>query len=221
MALFAEFSVPTEAFALHETLEAESNAIVEIERVAATEELITPYFRVSGVDLGAFEAAAADDPSVQGLTRIDRFREATLYRAGLVRDVDAIVYAYTSTDATILEASAQHDRWELRMRFPDGDALSQFSAYCEDRGIPFGLTRLYDRANPQSRAKFGVTAKQHEALLTAWKRGYFSSPEVTLEDVSSEMDITPQALSNRLRRGYEALIEHTVAVTGPDEEMED
>ncbi|MFC7231820.1 helix-turn-helix domain-containing protein [Saliphagus sp. GCM10025308] len=53
--------------------------------------------------------------------------------------------------------------------------------------------------------------------MTAWKRGYFSSPEVTLEDVASEMDITPQALSNRLRRGYESLIEHTIAVTGPDE----
>lgn len=220
MTVFAEFHVPASSFALYETLQAKPEVVVEIERVAATEELVTPYFVIDGCEPASFEAVAADDPSVEHLERIDEFRESTLYRAEWVTDIEPLVYAYTAIDATILQASAQHGLWELRMRFPDESSLSSFDERCRDLEVGLEVTRLYEQSTREEngKRKFGLTEKQHEALVMAWELEYFSSPAVTLSDVATELDISPQALSTRLRRGHDRLIEHTIAVTPPGDE---
>lgn len=217
MALFGEFYVPAESFALYETLQAEPDLVVEIERVAATDEVITPYFLVNGCPPADFERAAERDRSVSNLRRVDDFEESTLYRANWVVNVESIVYAYTTLGSTILEASAQHDSWELRIRFTDRQALDLFQTYCEDRDIPFELTKLYEQAQPHGRGKYELTEKQHRSLVTAWEMGYYDSSDVTLTDVADELGVTHQALSKRLQRGHHNLIEHTLMVTPPDE----
>lgn len=44
MSLFAEFHIPSEDFALSSTLDRLPGLVVEIDRVAAADELLTPYF---------------------------------------------------------------------------------------------------------------------------------------------------------------------------------
>lgn len=77
MSLFGEFHVSSERLALHDTLTTVPDTIVEIERVAATDELLTPYFWVSGGDAEDFEEAARQDPTVEDLRRLDQFDEGT------------------------------------------------------------------------------------------------------------------------------------------------
>lgn len=222
MSLFAEFRVPATEFALHRTLDQLPDAVLEIDRVAASEELLTPYFWVSGVDLDAFEAAAGADPSVENLRRLDEFEEATLYRASWTKNVDTIVYAYTHVDATVLEAKGEAGHWIIRMRFDGHEPLENFCAYTERRDISFGLNRLYEISHARSGSQYGLTEKQHEALITAWEMGYFEEPrETTLEAVAAELDITRQSLSQRLRRAEHALVANTIRVTPPDEDRSD
>lgn len=49
--------------------------------------------------------------------------------------------------------------------------------------------------------QFGLTSKQYEALTTAYERGYYQVPrETDLQKLAEELDISHQALSERLRR---------------------
>ncbi|WP_394741331.1 helix-turn-helix domain-containing protein [Natronococcus roseus] len=218
MSLFGEFHIPAEAFALHETLRSERDLVIEIERVVAADDVLTPYLWVSGVDHRMFERATADDPTIRDVEHIDDYERSMLYRGEWTGNVDSLVYAYTELGATILEASAQYDEWELRMRFADRNSLDEFQTYCSDFEIPYRLTQLFARAHPRGVGQYELTEKQHDALLTAWETGYFSSPSVSLTDVAEELEITPQSLSERLHRGYEALIGNTLAVTPPGQE---
>ena len=217
MSLYGEFTVPAEAFALYQTLQEAPETVIEIERVAATNEVLTPYFWASGGELETFETAIEHDPSVEGLTQLDEFEQATLYRANWTENIETIVYAYTQIGATILEASGHRNQWELRMRFDDRDRLEDFQTYCREMDIPFRLTQLHELSQPRTGSQFELTPKQHEALVTTWNEDYFTSPEVTLTDVADELDISQQSVSQRLDRGYEKLIEHTLIVTPPGE----
>jgi hypothetical protein len=87
MSLVAEFTVPAEEFALYETLREVREATVEVERVVAHEAgWIVPYFWVSGGEYAAFESAAADDPSIENLVRLDEVERAALYGGEWIED---------------------------------------------------------------------------------------------------------------------------------------
>ncbi|WP_227133655.1 bacterio-opsin activator domain-containing protein [Halorubellus salinus] len=219
MSVFAEFHIQTDAFALESTFEAAPDTVIEIERVAATTDLLTPYFWVSEGDFDDFEAAAGADSSIENLERIDEFDESILYRANWTENIESIVYAYTQIGAVILEATGSADVWELQMRFDNQQRLEQFQEYCVEHGLPFELQRLHDVASPKTSRQYELTEKQRDALVTAWETGYFrTDTDTTLEAVANELDISQQTLSNRLRRGYDSLIENTLAVTPPDED---
>lgn len=218
MSVFAEFHVPTENFALAQTFRRAPETVIEIERVVATDELMTPYFWVSGDGRDEFPAAADADPSIQDLTQVDSFGEADLYRADWTENVESILYAYTQYGATIFEATGAADVWELRLRFDNRDLLREFQAYCVENDLPFDLQRLHDLAHPMTAGQYGLTDKQRDALVAAWETGYFDTPrQASLADVADQLGISQQALSNRLRRGQQTLIPSTLTVTPPGE----
>ncbi|WP_224450500.1 bacterio-opsin activator domain-containing protein [Haloprofundus salilacus] len=215
MSLYGEFFVPSETFALNYTLEQLPETTIETERVVATGEVLTPYFWVSSDNLNQFETVSESDPSIQNLSRLDEFEQATLYRAEWTEHIDAIVFAYLQVGATILEATGKHHEWKLCMRFDDHEKLDQFQEYCDDQDVSFKLTQLHELTQSKSGSQFGLTPKQHDALVTAWEMEYFTSADVSLSEVATELDITPQSLSELLHRGYQSLIANTLVVTPP------
>lgn len=55
--------------------------------------------------------------------------------------------------------------------------------------------------------------------MLAYREGYYEDPRGTdLEALAARLDITRQALSARLRRGYRNLLERTVVQDRPDDE---
>lgn len=217
MSLFGEFQVPTGAFALERTLERVPATTVEIERVVATDGVLAPYFWVATSDDDAFEAVARDDPSVTEITKLDSFDEASLYRADWTEDVEPITYAYGELGVGVLEASGTSDGWELRFHFEDRDELDALCEYCEAAGIEFSLSRLHRLHSAEPGSQYGLTEKQEEALVTAWEMGYYETPRtVTLEDVATELDISPQSLGQRLRRGHRNWIDDALVVDPPE-----
>jgi predicted DNA binding protein len=218
MSLFVEFHVPAEEFALHDTLQAVPDTVVEIDRVVAADDRLTPYFWISDGDPEEVAAATEDDPSVRGLRRLDEFEETVLFRAEWTENIETLVYAYTNVGATILEASGEADEWILRMRFDDRDQLTDFQEYCNEMNIRFELSQLHEITYPRTGARYGLTPKQNEALVRAWEMGYFESPrESSLTDVADDIDIAPSTLSGRLRRAHAELIADALVVTHPSE----
>lgn len=55
MSIFGEFRVAADTFTLSSTLAAVPEAVIEIDRVVASDETLTPYFWVSDVPFDAFE----------------------------------------------------------------------------------------------------------------------------------------------------------------------
>ncbi|AHG00303.1 bacterio-opsin activator [Halostagnicola larsenii XH-48] len=217
MSVFGEFYVPSNAFALHETLNSVSDTVIEIERVVATDEILTPYFWISGSHPATFEGAVADDPSIRNLEQLDEFQDTALYRAEWTSHIESIVYIYTKIKAVVLEATGTNERWELRIRFDDRDQLDAFQEYCHENNIAFNLQQLYDLSQPKTGGQYGLTSKQQTALVQAWEAGYFDTPrEASLEDVAEKLDITQQSLSKRLHRAHKSLIENTLKVSSSE-----
>ncbi|WP_368276914.1 helix-turn-helix domain-containing protein [Halocatena pleomorpha] len=62
---------------------------------------------------------------------------------------------------------------------------------------------------------YGLTSAQHRALTQADNMGYFKVPrDVGLETVAETLDISHQALSERLRRAHQTLIGSTIGQQG-------
>jgi len=211
MSIFAEFELSSSTFALEKTFETRPETVVEIERVVASEDLLTPYFWVTNVSDEQFEEAAATDPSMRNLRRLDSFEENTLYRAEWTENIESIVYAYTRIGAVILDATGQQDGWELQIRFDDQEQLAKFRSYYADSGIPLRVNRLHTATRPHTAQQYGLTEKQSEALVKAWKSDYFESPASTsLAEIADDLGISQQALSQRMRKGYGSLIANTL-----------
>lgn len=221
MSIIAEFGVPSDEFALYETLVAVPEMIVEIERVVAHEsDRIMPLFWTRGDSHADFEDAAADDPSVEDITKLDEADDAVLYRAEWVENVETVAYAYTETGATITEATGRNDRWNLQMRFDDEASLSTFREYLDENGYQFDLNTLYREHQPMTESQ-EVTAPQRDALLCALDAGFYNVPrDTTMDDVAADLGISQQALSKRLRRGYRNLIESSLTLDHPDDSEE-
>ncbi len=64
--------------------------------------------------------------------------------------------------------------------------------------------------------QYGLTDPQYEVLTLACDRGYFAIPrQAELDDLAEELGVSHQALSERLRRGVEALVTDTLLVDQP------
>jgi predicted DNA binding protein len=58
---------------------------------------------------------------------------------------------------------------------------------------------------------YDLTATQEEALILAVESGYYDVPATaTLQTLSEALDITQQAVSQRLNRGTKVLVEATL-----------
>ena len=216
MTLFGEFQFDVDTFPLGRTLAEHPDAAAEIERVVVAEELLAPYVWISAGSLAAFEATAEADPSVEYLRNVDSFDGEALYRVKWARPVEETVYSITGGEIVVLEASGDHTGWALRIRFGDREQLTLFQSFCREHGIEFDLERLYRETRSMTGGQYGLTDKQHEALVTAWRGGYFEAPrDAMLEDIAESLGITHQSLSQRLRRAHHELIANTLVVTPP------
>ena len=212
MSVIADFAVPPEDFVLSHTVRNGPDVTVEVERVARTESSLTPCFRVAGDALGEFESYVDDDETVTNLRTLERVDDERFYRGDWERGVDHLVKGIRDAEATVTHARTGGGAWDLRMVFPDRDALSAFDDHCNEE-YDYTLKQVFDRSNTATFGDFEVTAEQRDTLLTALETGYFEVPRsATMDDLADEFDITVQSVSQRMRRGHENLLRNTLAL---------
>jgi len=211
MSVLTGFTVAGEDFLMGRTRERVPEARIEIERVAVEPGDVTPYFWAASDDFEAFEAALADDPTVADYIVLESHDGYRLYRVGWELRTEGIVYAVCDADATILEATSDGTDWSVELLFPNDESLSEFQDYAAAHDLSFELEWLHHSGHPEAMGKYGVTDEQREALVTAYRSGYFEVPgEATLSDLADELGISKNAASARLHRGYANLVENTL-----------
>lgn len=143
---------------------------------------------------------------VEQLTQTD---SRVLYEIQWSPDINGLVQSIIETDTRILEAEGTADMWDFRLQFRTHEDLSSFRAACDDHDIPLTLRHLYNPALPEDGGQ--LSARQHEALIAAYRGGYFEVPRQTsMNTLAMEFDISDSAVSQRIRRGTAALIDETL-----------
>jgi len=209
--------IPVEEFALRESLRAVPDLAVESQRVVEKDEdLVMPLMWVRGANGETVQTTLADDSSVRSASRIASYENESLYQMEWKRDVELAVQMITEDEATILDLYGTSDGWQLRSMFPDRNTLAQTVEFCENHGLKFDVRRVREM-NMVPSGRWGLTDEQYEALRVAWDTGYFGVPrEADLGDVADRLNISHQALSERLRRGHTNLIKETIGVGAPE-----
>lgn len=171
----------------------------------ATSTLLT--FRAGGDAFEAFEAALEGDPTVCDVTILaDSLDDERRYRVEVPAS-ETTYRKWVSLGAVLLDATVTEAGWNVRMEFPDREALSAYREHCRDRGTTFTLRSVRDATDSTSTYPYGLTAPQYEILAAALDGGYFEVPRGTrMGDLATEFDISDQAASERLRRALSRLL---------------
>ncbi|MFP9191004.1 helix-turn-helix domain-containing protein [Natronosalvus vescus] len=217
MSIITEFTVPAKAFALEHTLDAVADVTIEIERLAThSREWVMPFLWIYSDNLDSIETALRDDASVTDVTVLDRTDEFAYVNVYWAEPVQELVDHIVDRHGIMEEAGARDGTWYLRIRFIDRDALEDFQTYFHEQGYSFELHRLYDGSEPKKR-KFGLTPVQYETLVTALEMGYFDIPRnAQIGELATELGVSTNAVSQRLRRATSNLTSNALDVSPPD-----
>jgi predicted DNA binding protein len=160
-------------------------------------------------DFTAFEAGLGADRTVRNVAQLVDTEGRRLYRVTFTDygEQFATFPVWSELDISILDSTGTHEGWEVRMRMPDRSALRAFRSVCADRDVPLELVSIYEeRAGGETRR--GLTDEQREALRVARELGYFEVPRGTsMTEISNRLGISSQAVSERIRRGTDSLVD--------------
>ena len=206
----AEVSLSADDFALPETFRTLTDVELRVKSVVAEGPLQTmPLVWIGGVDREPLEDTLEADPSVAECTRLlenpdDREWPYRIEYTDVVTDRCRVIFDH---DGTILDAQGSAGRWTLRLLFPDRDSLSSAVDQLESRGVRIEIKRMVEAGRDTDLAVTGaLTDPQEEAITEAYRHGYYDVPrEISLEELAEELDISHQALSERLRRANKVL----------------
>ncbi|MDX1744949.1 MAG: helix-turn-helix domain-containing protein [Halobacteriales archaeon] len=207
MTTVAEFSTGPDEFPLGRLFEEFPDARIELERIVPTNDQIVPYFwLIDG--LGAGLQRGIERISGLGVELIESVDGEVLMHAEWdPASREGILNGLIESNVDLIAATGSASGWEFEVRAKDRESIAGFVDYLADEGIPLQLRSFRQLANRKDRSD-GLTQPQREGLALAYRRGYFDTPrEVGLRDIADELDITPQALSSRLRRGTRHLVE--------------
>jgi predicted DNA binding protein len=224
MSWIAEFTLPAGDFPLGTVFEDWPWLTLELDRVVPTGDTVMPYFWVhcngGAPDFSEIEAVLADLPELRTGELMDQVDGRGLFRAEWEPEYMGVMSAIPQADLTVVSASGSKDGWLFELRANSGDQFSKFRQLCATDGISVDLARLYCLSEQNPDSEFGLTAEQREALLVAYRGKYYDdSRQTNMEALADQLDISRQAFSDRLRRGYRNLIEHTIAEDGDINEL--
>lgn len=206
MSTVIEISVPAVDFALGRSLEGIESTQFELERMIPTTDAVVPFFWAHDTDPEALETGLETDEDVIDVRMLDKLDDRALFRIEWVPSINGLVQSIIEHEATILEALGTNDRWEFQLRFPEGANISSFQAALDESNVDFTLHRMYNPDDPDTEVS-GLMPAQRETLVMALEDGYFAIPrETNLMEIADDLDISDQAVNERMRRGMAKLV---------------
>ena len=179
-----------------------------------------PYFIAQGPNVDAVGTLLEEHTGVEQYELVASGPEERLYRCRWVIEDEGIIATIRTCDGIVQRMTGTSDGWVLSVLFPTNEHAAQFHDVCLDRRIDIDVRRdaLWDFVNEMDRMTewvtfpdYGLSEKQLRALELAFDRGYFETPkEASLTDIATEIGISEQALSQRLRRALNALVEVSI-----------
>lgn len=214
MSTIATFTVPADAFPLGHIFESFPGITIEIEQVIPTNHAILPYFWVREEPVENVQKALEAQGALKSYTLVDDLGDQGLFRAEWDADVEGILTGIIDAQLTVLSATGTEDKWKFELRAKDTNQIAEFQQYCADHDIDITFGHIHSVGERTDEGAHGITPEQREAVLLAYRSGYYEiPPETNLGELAEELGIADQSFSDRLRRGIHNLIEGTLDVT--------
>lgn len=211
MSTIAEFRVPAADTTLAETFDRIPDATVELESAVSRTQ---PCLWVADVDRTSVDVAFDSDPSVERYDLLVEAGDRLLYDVTFADETETLCDKLVVEGGSLLEAWATSGWWQARVRYRDRETLCGVHDRLVEQGVSVDLRRVTD-VTTASPSDTRLTPEQKEALEAALDRGYFEIPrDISMEELAAELGISHQALSERLRRAYETLVNEEVQPVG-------
>ena len=220
MATIIELSLPATNFPLGRLLTAGTETHIEFERIVPVGTNVIPLFWAWNTDLDGFEQRVRAHEQVQELVAIEEVDDRRLYLLNWDIPKDGFFEGFTAAETIIRSAYGYNTHsWEFEILFPTQEDLTTFHNRCRENGIQYTLGQMHTLTEAGDYLLDSVlTEKQRDALVLALQRGYFRTPrQITLSELATELDISQQSLSDLIRRGNEALLEHALLNAAGDD----
>lgn len=221
MAVIAHLRIPAESFELGRILSVEPGGTVELENMVPLGEKAVPFFSVSDDVRESFEDSVKNHPSVGTILEVTRHDSERLYSLDWNVGRDVFFQGVLELDGQLLSATGTASTWEFEIRFPTHEALSEFQEYCSNAHITLEVGRIYNPVRPGTGMWYGATQAQRKTLMRAVQGGYYSIPrQMSTQELANELDISDQAVTERLRRAIVTLTENTLIAMQDEREEE-
>lgn len=215
MATIVKASVPADQFALAETITRLPSVQFDAVRLVVHEpDRTVPLLWACNADVDRLTRALEADSTTDEVSLVESLADVALYRLSWTGDAHDVTSLLVGEQGAIVSAGNRDDRWTFRMLFPERAAVSAAYDACEQAGVDLDVQRIYHLSDSRLLGRFDLTDDQFETIQTALDAGYYEVPRrATLEDLSAELGVSHQALSERLRRGHRTLIENVFRTT--------
>jgi len=212
MTKLVELTVPAEQFALAEAFESIPDAEFEAVPVVAYSPRgpMTFLSVTSSLPERMMDALKADGATAD-VVALSQRNERQLYRISWQARVRTVLGVLVRTTGSLISARGAADRWELRFLFPEGESVSVICENWRTHGIDPSVKRVMGVGGKFGFAEMDLSSCQHDTLLRAYEMDYYEVPRgATLECLASDLQVSHQALSERLRRGHRNLVRTTL-----------
>lgn len=208
MSITVKSYIEHDKLALTPTLRSAADINIEVITQANTDPDSNVFpFLIEYDDRDELEAFLEEDPTVDNYELVDASDGTYIYYIDHTDEAKLLSPVVTSVNGFMLRAETKCRGWFIQLQLPDRDALTTIWEYTEDCGMDFDIVEVYGNAEAATDISFGLTEEQIEALITAYKCGYFSEPrKMALSDVADEVGVSSTAMSGRLRRGMRNLV---------------
>lgn len=218
MSTIAEIQFAHENGALTYTLNELPDVDTEVLRETSTKpEQMGDLIRFDHGQSSEIRPVLEADPTVGNVTLLSESEHTQVWRVEFTDEAKLLNPLVTSEDGFVLYARGSivdEDRWGWRERWllPNHDALYTIWQQAREDGFEFEILRFHPWEGTLSAhtAATTLTDQQRKTLKLANESGYFTEPrEADLADLADELDVSPSAVSGRLKRGMKLLIEET------------
>lgn len=212
-----EVEVPASRVALADAFERAPNVAFRMDRVVGgVRERVMPFVWVSGVDSESAPELLKSDRSVTDVRPLGGDGDERLFEVTFDDGICRFAETIFQRGGVVMRASGEDGVWTFQLRFADHTDIGNVfdDAFC--RRYEATVTRLY---SDQRSATSGtaLTHKQRQAVAAAYELDYYTVPRsADLEEVGERLDVSRQAVSERLRRAHASLIGDYLGETRPE-----
>lgn len=207
-----ELTIPPDQFALQETFGTIPDAEFEAVPVAAHGPCGgMPFISASSSNPERLDDAIRADETTERVTIFSKDEGQSLYQISWQAQAQVVLDVFLQARGLVLSAHGVSDKWHMRLLFPTQAAVTNICEKWRKRGIEPSVQRVNSISGRLGHGGVELSKCQMESLVMAFELDYYDVPRgVSLDGLADELQVSHQALSERLRRGHRNLVRTTL-----------